>query len=52
MMDYIYKHIDKVVQNTKVADYLRSKGYALPYMGISVEDQIKYGWIKLTEIQP
>lgn len=30
-----------------VYDYLRSKGYALPYMGLSVEKQIKYGWIKL-----
>lgn len=28
-------------------DYLRSKGYALPWMGLSVEQQIKYGWIKL-----
>lgn len=29
------------------ADYLRSKGYALPYMGLSVETMIEYGWIKL-----
>jgi len=28
-------------------DYLRSKGYALPYMGLSVEKQVEYGWIKL-----
>ena len=28
-------------------DYLRSKGYALPYMDLSVEDLISYGWIKL-----
>ena len=34
--------------NSNHFDYLRSKGYALPYLGISVEDQInKYGWIKL-----
>lgn len=33
-----------------VTDYLRSKGYALPYMGLSVEKQIEYGWIKL-EVQ-
>lgn len=31
----------------KALDYLRSKGYALPYMGLSVEKQIEYGWIKL-----
>jgi hypothetical protein len=29
------------------ADYLRSRGYALPWMGISVEDQIEAGWVKL-----
>ncbi len=28
-------------------DYLRSKGYALPYMDLSVEDLINYGWIRL-----
>lgn len=28
-------------------DYLRSKGYALPYNGLSVENQISYGWVKL-----
>jgi hypothetical protein len=32
-----------------VVDYLRSKGYALPYMGISIEKQLEYGWIKLKE---
>ncbi|MCT3817127.1 hypothetical protein HZQ15_18795 [Elizabethkingia anophelis] len=30
-------------------DYLRSKGYALPWMGLSVEKQIQYGWVKLKE---
>lgn len=30
-------------------DYLRSKGYALPYLGLSVEDLINAGWIKLIE---
>ena len=29
--------------------YLRSKGYALPYLGLSVEKQIEYGWVKLKE---
>lgn len=32
-----------------VCDYLRSKGYALPFMGISVETMIEKGWIKLKE---
>ena len=30
-------------------DFLRSKGYALPYMDLSVEDLIDYGWVKLKE---
>lgn len=29
-------------------DYLRSKSYALPWMGLSVEQQIEYGWVKIT----
>lgn len=33
----------------KAIDYLRSKGYALPWNGISVEQQIEWGWIKLVE---
>jgi len=28
-------------------DFLRSKGYALPWMGLSVENLEEYGWIKL-----
>jgi len=31
-------------------DYLRSKGYALPYHDITVEQQIEYGWVKLKKI--
>lgn len=34
-------------EHIKVVDYLRSKGYALPWMGLSVEKQIEYGWIKI-----
>lgn len=30
-----------------IVDYLRSKGYALPWMGYSVEDMVQAGWIKL-----
>ena len=32
-----------------ITDYLRSKGYALPWMGLSVEEMIEYRWIKLKE---
>lgn len=30
-------------------DYLRSRRYALPWMGLSVEHLIEYGWVKLQE---
>jgi len=29
-------------------DYLRSKGYAIPFMQYSVEELISFGWVKLT----
>ncbi|OPC51495.1 hypothetical protein BAY06_03975 [Elizabethkingia anophelis] len=32
------------------SDYLRSKGYALPWMRLSVDDLIKYGWVKLKKV--
>lgn len=32
----------------EVWDYLRSRGYALPWMGLSVEELQNRGWIKLT----
>ncbi len=31
------------------ADFLRSKGYAIPFMGLSVDEMVKAGWIKLME---
>jgi hypothetical protein len=30
-----------------VIDYLRSKGYAVPFMEYSVDDLISFGWVKL-----
>jgi hypothetical protein len=36
-----------MVASISIFDYLRSRGYALPYMGISVSEQIDKGWIKL-----
>ena len=33
-------------------DYLRSKGYALPWLGLSVPDLIQAGWVKFDEIKP
>ena len=31
----------------ETGDFLRSKGYALHYMDLSVEDLVEYGWVKL-----
>lgn len=33
----------------RAIDFLRSRGYALPWIGLSVEQLIEYGWIKLKE---
>ena len=43
--------VSKVIEKLKPAqyDYLRSKGYALPYMGLSIETLQEYGWIKIKE---
>lgn len=30
-----------------VVDFLRSKGYAVPFMEHSVEDLVSFGWVKL-----
>lgn len=32
-----------------ITDYLRSKGYALAWMDLSVNNLLEYGWIKLIE---
>lgn len=48
---YSYKdlRLDLFLKDLKPIDYdyLRSKGYALPWMGLSVEKQIEYNWIKI-----
>lgn len=31
----------------EVVDFLRSKGYAVPFMGYSVEDLVEMGWVRL-----
>lgn len=34
-------------RNWENLDYLRSRGYALPWMGLTVEEMVEVGWIKL-----
>lgn len=31
----------------EVVDFLRSKGYAVPFMEYSIEDLISFGWVRL-----
>lgn len=40
-------NLSRISTLSHIEHYLRSKGYALPFMGMSVEDQISYGWVKL-----
>ena len=42
-----WKRAEKKLESNHV-DYLRSKGYALPWMGLSVEQMVEAGWIKLS----
>lgn len=46
--DFVYEDYSSSV-GVGVIDYLRSKGYALGWMGLSVGQQIDFGWIKLNE---
>lgn len=39
------------IKGHRHADYLRSQGYALPWMGLSVETLVEFGWIKLKNIE-
>jgi hypothetical protein len=41
-------YLKSLGKELKEADYLRSKGYALPWMDLSVDDLVEYGWIKLS----
>jgi hypothetical protein len=50
--EQIKEEIKKSVLDTKMMpselfDFLRSKGYALPYMNYSVDDLISFGWVQL-----
>lgn len=38
---------NSIGRTTEESDYLRSKGYILPFLDLSVEDLISYGWVKL-----
>jgi hypothetical protein len=39
----------KAIQGAMAYDYLRSKSYALPFNGKSVEELIELGWLRVTK---
>jgi hypothetical protein len=50
--EYIREQIKKDIidvrnVSAKFYDILRSKGYALPFLGYSVEDLVSFGWVRL-----
>ena len=45
----LFKEFDVLELSLETGDYLRLKCYALPWMDLSVEDLVEYGWIKLKE---
>jgi hypothetical protein len=47
VLDNYGKTTGKVSIWLEINDYLRSKGYAVPFMGHSVDDLISFGWVKL-----
>lgn len=40
---------DRFSDSRERSDYLRKKGYAVPYLTYSVQDLVDVGWIKLKE---
>lgn len=47
MRSAMYEGEKPIMLSYSDADYLRSKGYALPYMNYSVDDLVENGLIKL-----
>jgi hypothetical protein len=39
--------LDTEMMPSELFDFLRSKGYALPFMNYSVEDLVSFGWVQL-----
>jgi hypothetical protein len=46
-IDWGKKLVSGVAFDSITNDYLRFKGYAIPWMGLSVEELIEAGWVKL-----
>lgn len=44
---FFYQASKPATLSQKYVDFLRSRGYALPFMGLSVEELVDRGWVKL-----
>lgn len=49
MINYYLSLVELHRLNINCVDFLRSKSYALPYMGVPVETLVSWGWVKLVE---
>ncbi len=45
-ISWLKNKTSKEAMSARVADYLRSKGYAVPFMGYSVEELSSFGWVQ------
>lgn len=43
------REVSETRNSIGIVDYLRSKGYAIPYLDLSIQDMVEYGWVKLKE---
>lgn len=44
---WVNEYIEHIIEYRNSSDYLRSKGFALPFMGIEVEQWVDLGVVKL-----
>lgn len=40
-------HVNDETLTPTESDFYRSKGYAVPWLGLSVDKMVEFGWIKL-----
>lgn len=46
-LDELIEYTSNIESPAVLIDWLRNKGYAVPWMGLSVEEMVQAGWIKL-----
>ena len=48
-VEWVKRILETISQNSRISDYLRSKGHAIPWMGLSVEELVNRGWVRIKE---